>query len=93
MYPRVSFRHSFVSAGKRVTYAAVDVGKRGLLYVDGRLVRELGAGTWALWSVVVTPTVEVLETPHADPRHLGPGDPHEGQGDTARQRLGSRPNR
>jgi regulator of protease activity HflC (stomatin/prohibitin superfamily) len=45
-----------------VIYAAVDEGKRGLLYVDGRLVRELAAGTYAFWSAVVTPRVEVLET-------------------------------
>jgi regulator of protease activity HflC (stomatin/prohibitin superfamily) len=45
-----------------VTLAVVEEGKRGLLYVDGRLVRELAAGTCAFWNAVVTPRVEVIET-------------------------------
>src|SRR5579884_1114146 len=45
-----------------VTYAMVEEGKRGLLYLDGRLVRELPAGTYGFWSVVVNPRVEVVET-------------------------------
>ena len=35
-----------------VTFAAVDEGKRGLLYLDGRLVRELGPGTYGFWNAV-----------------------------------------
>jgi regulator of protease activity HflC (stomatin/prohibitin superfamily) len=44
-----------------VTFAAIDEGKRGLLYLDGRLVRELGPGNYGFWNVVATPRVEVLE--------------------------------
>lgn len=44
-----------------VTFAAVDEGKRGLLYLDGRLVRELGPGNYGFWNVVSTPRIEVLE--------------------------------
>jgi regulator of protease activity HflC (stomatin/prohibitin superfamily) len=40
----------------------VDEGKRGLLYLDGKLVRELGPGTYGFWTVVQTPRVDVLET-------------------------------
>jgi regulator of protease activity HflC (stomatin/prohibitin superfamily) len=39
----------------------VDEGKRGLLHIDGRVVRELGAGTYGFWSAVTAPRVEVLE--------------------------------
>ena len=43
------------------TFAAIDEGKRGLVYLDGRLVRELGAGTYGFWNVVATPRIDVLE--------------------------------
>ncbi len=42
--------------------AVVDEGKRGLVYVNGRLVRELGAGTFAFWSAIGSPRVDVVET-------------------------------
>jgi len=42
--------------------AAVDEGKRGLVYLDGRLIRELGAGTYGFWNAVSTPRIEVIET-------------------------------
>ena len=45
-----------------ITAALVDEGKRGLLYIDGKLVRELGAGTYAFWNVLGTPRVDVIET-------------------------------
>src|SRR5580658_5235684 len=44
------------------TFALVDEGKRGLLYIDGKLVWELGAGTFAFWNVLGTPRVDVIET-------------------------------
>jgi regulator of protease activity HflC (stomatin/prohibitin superfamily) len=44
-----------------VTFAAVEEGKRGLVYLDGRLVRELGPGNYGFWNVVWTPRIEVLE--------------------------------
>ena len=37
-------------------------GKRGLVYIDGRLVRELGAGTFAFWNAIGTPRIEIVET-------------------------------
>jgi regulator of protease activity HflC (stomatin/prohibitin superfamily) len=43
------------------TFTLVDEGKRGLVYIDGRLVRELGAGTYAFWNALGTPRVEVVE--------------------------------
>ncbi len=43
------------------TLAAVEEGKRGILYLDGRLVRELGPGSYGFWNVVATPRVDVLE--------------------------------
>jgi regulator of protease activity HflC (stomatin/prohibitin superfamily) len=44
-----------------VTFAAVDEGKRGLVYLDGRLVRELEPGNYGFWNAVATPRIEVLE--------------------------------
>jgi regulator of protease activity HflC (stomatin/prohibitin superfamily) len=45
----------------QATFAVVDEGKRGLLYLDGRLVRELAPGTYAFWNAAGTPRVEVIE--------------------------------
>ena len=44
-----------------VTFAVIDEGKRGLLYLDGRFVRELEAGTYGFWSAVAVPRIDVLE--------------------------------
>ena len=44
-----------------VTFAAVDEGKRGLVYLDGRLVRELEAGTYGFWNALAAPRIELLE--------------------------------
>jgi len=44
-----------------VTFAMVDEGKRGLVYIDGRLVRELEAGTYGFWHLVSAPRIEVVE--------------------------------
>ena len=41
--------------------AAIDEGKRALVYLDGRLIRELGAGTYGFWSAVSVPRIDVLE--------------------------------
>jgi regulator of protease activity HflC (stomatin/prohibitin superfamily) len=40
---------------------AVDEGKRALVYLDGRLIRELGAGTYGFWSALSVPRIDVLE--------------------------------
>ena len=45
-----------------VTFAAIDEGKRGLLYLDGRLLRELGPGTYGFWNAVAAPRIDMLET-------------------------------
>ncbi len=42
-------------------FAVVDEGKRGLLHIDGRVVRELGPGAYGFWSAVTAPRVEVIE--------------------------------
>ncbi len=44
-----------------VTFAVVDEGKRGLVYLDGRLVRELEAGTYGFWNALSAPRIELLE--------------------------------
>ncbi len=44
------------------TMAVIDEGKRGLLYLDGRLVRELEPGTYGFWNMVSAPRIEMLET-------------------------------
>jgi regulator of protease activity HflC (stomatin/prohibitin superfamily) len=41
--------------------AVVEQGKRGLVYIDGQLVRELGAGTYAFWTAIAAPRIDVLE--------------------------------
>jgi regulator of protease activity HflC (stomatin/prohibitin superfamily) len=55
--------HALARLGREssVTFAAIEEGKRGLLYLDGRLVRELGPGNYGFWNAVATPRVEVLE--------------------------------
>ena len=44
-----------------VTFAMVDEGKRGLVYLDGRLTGEIGAGTFGYWNVLATPRIEIVE--------------------------------
>ncbi len=44
-----------------VTFAMVDEGKRGLVYLDGRLARELGPGVYGFWNVIAAPRMEVHE--------------------------------
>ena len=43
-------------------FALVDEGRRGLVFIDGRLVRELGAGTYAFWNQTANPRIDVVET-------------------------------
>jgi regulator of protease activity HflC (stomatin/prohibitin superfamily) len=42
-------------------FTLIDEGKRGLVYIDGRLIRELGPGTYGFWSTLTAPRIEVLE--------------------------------
>jgi regulator of protease activity HflC (stomatin/prohibitin superfamily) len=49
-------------ATAQATFAVIEEGKRGLVFLDGRLVRELSPGTYAFWSGVAAPRVEALET-------------------------------
>ena len=44
-----------------VTFAAIEEGKRGLVFIDGRFEREVGAGTYGFWTAIATPRIEVLE--------------------------------
>jgi regulator of protease activity HflC (stomatin/prohibitin superfamily) len=46
----------------QAVFALVDEGKRGLVYIDGRLARELGAGTFAFWNAIAAPRIDVIET-------------------------------
>ena len=57
------------------TFAAVEEGKRGLVYLDGRLVRELGPGNYGFWNVVSTPRIEALEMRRQTVEVTGAGDP------------------
>jgi hypothetical protein len=45
-----------------VTFAAIEEGKRGLLYVDGRQTRDLGPGAYGFWKTIAMPRIDVLET-------------------------------
>lgn len=47
--------------GALAAFTLVDEGKRGLLSINGRLVRELAPGSYAFWSAVVAPRVELVE--------------------------------
>ena len=53
---------SRLAGGTCMTFAMIEEGRRGLLYVDGRLVREIPAGTYGFWSAVAVPRIEVLDT-------------------------------
>lgn len=44
-----------------VTYAVVEDGKTGLLYLEGRFTRALGPGTYGFWTAAGNPRVEVVE--------------------------------
>jgi regulator of protease activity HflC (stomatin/prohibitin superfamily) len=44
-----------------VTFAAVEEGRRGLVYLDGKLIREVGPGNYGFWNAVATPRVEAVE--------------------------------
>jgi regulator of protease activity HflC (stomatin/prohibitin superfamily) len=43
------------------TLTAIDEGKRGLVYLDGRLIRELVAGTYGFWSAAGVPRIDIVE--------------------------------
>ncbi len=47
--------------GSMVISVTVDESKTGLLFVDGRYVRSLAAGSYAFWNVAGTPRVEVID--------------------------------
>ena len=44
-----------------IVYATVEEGKTGLLAIDGRFVRALGAGVYAFWNVGISPRVEMVD--------------------------------
>ena len=44
-----------------IVYATVEEGKTGLLAIDGRFVRALGAGVYAFWNVGISPRVEIVD--------------------------------
>lgn len=44
-----------------ISCVLVEEGKRGLLYLDGRFVRELGPGAYGFWNAVLSPKVEIVE--------------------------------
>lgn len=44
-----------------VTFVQVDEGKRGLVFLDGRLLHEVEPGLYGFWNVAGTPRVEIAE--------------------------------
>jgi regulator of protease activity HflC (stomatin/prohibitin superfamily) len=42
-------------------FTLVDEGKRGLVHLDGRLIRELGPGAYGFWTAVAQPKVAITE--------------------------------
>ena len=45
----------------QATIAVIEEGRRGLLYLDGRFVRELPPGTYGFWNVAGTVRVDILD--------------------------------
>jgi regulator of protease activity HflC (stomatin/prohibitin superfamily) len=45
----------------QATFTTIDEGKRGLVFVDGRMVRELEPGTYGFWNGITAPRIEILE--------------------------------
>jgi regulator of protease activity HflC (stomatin/prohibitin superfamily) len=50
-----------LAAASGVTFASVDEGKRGLVYLESRLIRELEPGNYGFWNVLSAPRIEVVE--------------------------------
>lgn len=59
-------------------FAVIEQGKRGLVYLDGRLIRELDAGRFGFWSVVKRSHHRDRRDAPSDDRSDRPGDPHQG---------------
>lgn len=45
-----------------MTPVMVEEGKRGLLYLNGCFVRQLGPGVYGFWTAVLAPRVDLVET-------------------------------
>jgi regulator of protease activity HflC (stomatin/prohibitin superfamily) len=43
------------------TFTVIDEGKRGLAYLDGRLLRQLDAGTYGFWNAAGAVRIDILE--------------------------------
>jgi regulator of protease activity HflC (stomatin/prohibitin superfamily) len=52
---------SRAGAGSLATFAQVEDGKTGLLYLEGRFVRALEPGFYGFWNAAGTPRVDVVE--------------------------------
>ncbi len=50
-----------LGAASLAVFTLVDEGKRGLAHLDGRLIRELEAGTYAFWTAVAQPAITISE--------------------------------
>ena len=50
-----------LGSGAPVTYATVDEGKTGLLFVESRFVRSLEPGVYGFWNAAGGPRVEVVD--------------------------------
>ena len=75
------------------TFALIEEGRRGLLYVDGRFVRELMPGSYAFWNAAGTPRVDILDL-RVQTMEIGrAGDPDAGQGERACEHHGEVPDR
>ncbi len=45
----------------QATFAVIEEGKKGLVYIDGRFARELEPGTYGFWNGVAAPKIEAIE--------------------------------
>ena len=50
-----------VGRESQATFSTIEEGKRGLVFVDGRLVSELTPGTYGFWNGITAPRIDVVE--------------------------------
>jgi len=50
-----------LGSGVPVTYASVDEGHAGLLFIENRFVRSLAPGAYGFWNAAGSPRVEVID--------------------------------
>jgi regulator of protease activity HflC (stomatin/prohibitin superfamily) len=51
-----------LGSGTYASFAVIEEGKRGLVYLDGRFARELSPGTYGFWNGISSAKIEAIET-------------------------------